>query len=294
MNTAHRLLLTAALIFGGAFAQVANAQTSPPASQPILVIPCMGCSTFAKLSTGATAYLNAKQPADGTVLLLFSNTNSASGYFRVSSYRMCSTPNYPYYVYCSSGGTLVRYVAAITLTDAEAQALDAKFIAKAIGNVTIPATYGTSASSTLDEDANTGLRGAIPIHLNPFTQNFYVVLNGKSVTVTPGITEVVIKFQDGSKITLRLVDPLSTIAWVVISRTDANGNPVAGPTSGGTGGGGGTPGSPSPQPPNPQPNPAFYCPVQITHNVCIVDVTYTGGDCPTSGNLDIFLRPCGS
>jgi hypothetical protein len=294
MNTAHRLLLTAELRFGGAVAQVANSQTNPPASQPIVVIPCMGCSTFAKLSTGATAYMNATLPADGTVLLLFSNTNSASGYFRVSSYRMCSTPNYPYYVYCSSGGTLVRYVASITLSDAEAAQLDSKFIAKSVGSVTIPAQYGTSAGSTLDEDANSGLRNAIPIHLNPITQNFTITLNGKTITVTPGVTEVVIKFPDGSKITMRLVDPLSTIAWIVVSRTDANGNPVAGPNGAGSGGGGGTPGSPNPQPPNPQPNPAFYCPVEITHNVCIVDVTYTGGDCPTSGHVDVILRPCGT
>jgi len=291
MKAKHKLLLAAALIFGSAFAQVANAVTNPPATQAVQVIPCMGCSTFAKLSTAAHQYTQATRPADGTVLLMFSNTSSASGYFRVGSYMMCSVPYYPYYYYCSAGGTVVRYVTAITLTDAEAQELDATLIAKAIGSVEIPVEYGTSASSALAVDLNSGVRVAAPIHLNPFTQNFYVVLNGKRVTVIPGITEIEVEFPDGSKVTLRLVDPLSTIAWVVISRTDANGNPVAGPSSGGSGGG--TPGSPSPQPPNPQPNPAFYCPVHVTSHVCIVDVTYTGGDCPTSGQVDIFLRPCG-
>jgi hypothetical protein len=292
MNTAHRLLLTAALIFGGAFAHEANAQTAPPATQAILVIPCMGCSTFAKLQNGATQYMQAVRPPDGTVLLVYNNTSSASGYFVVRSYMMCFTPNYPYYNYCNSGGTVQRYTQAITLSDAEAQALDSAFIAKAIGSVEIPETYGTSAGSTLDVDANSGLRVAVPIHFSPFTQRFSIRLNGKEVTVRPGITEIDVTFPDGSKITLRLVDPLSTIAWVVVSRTDANGNPVPSPGSGGSGGGG-TPGSPQPQPPNPQPNPAFYCPVQVTSHVCIVDVTYTGRDCPTSGQVDVFLRPCG-
>jgi hypothetical protein len=158
--------------------------------------------------------------------------------------------------------------------------------------VRIPQQYGTSASSALDEDIGSGVRVAAPIHLNPFTQNYYITLNGKDIVLKSGISEIEVVFPDGSKVKLRFVIAQSTISWVVISRTDASGNPISGPSSGGSGGGAGTPGQPAP--PNPQPNPNFYCPVQVTHDACIVDVTYTGADCPTSGQVEIILRPCGS
>jgi hypothetical protein len=222
--------------------------------------------------------------------MMISTTGSASGYYRVGGYMMCATPSYPYYYYCSSGGTAVRYVTAITLTDAEAQALDDQLIAKAIGRVTIPAEYGTSAYSALAEDINSGLRNSVPIVMS-ITGNFFIPLNGKPVRVLPKITEIDVVFPDGTKVTMRLAaDPRASIAWTFVKAVDANGNTIS--TSNGGDAGGGGAGTPS-QPPPRQPDPQFYCPVEVTSQVCIVPVG-SGQDCPTSGRVDIYLRPCGS
>ena len=185
----------------------------------------------------------------------------------------------------------MRYVTAITLTDAEAQALDDQLIAKSIGRVTIPAQYGTSALSANAEDINTGLRNVVPIALT-ITGKWFIPLNGKPVQVLPGVTEIDVVFPDGTKVTMRLgLDPRASIAWIFVRAVDANGNSISIANSGGSGGGGA--GTPAPPPPARQPDPQFYCPVQVTSQVCIVPVG-SGEDCPTSGHVDIYLRPCGS
>ncbi len=167
MKAGRKLLLAAASIFGSAFAHVANAQT-PSATQEVFAYPCAGCSTVSTLNTGASQVAStAPYPANGAILLMISTTGNMSGYFRVGSYMMCSVPYYPYYYYCTSGGTVVRYATAITLTEAEARALDEQLIAKAIGRVTIPAQYGTSAHSAYVEDVNSGLRNSAPLSLRP-------------------------------------------------------------------------------------------------------------------------------
>lgn len=290
MKAGHKLLLAAALIFGGEFAQVANAVTPSP-TETIFAYPCAGCSTVAKLNAGATQVATSTIPPIGSIVMMISTTGNASGYYRVGGYMMCTTPSYPYYYYCSSGGTPVRYVTAITLSDAEAQALDNQLIAKAIGQVKIPAQYGTSAHDANAEDINSGLRNAVPIAMS-FTGKYFIPLNGKPVQVLPGVTEIDVVFPDGTKVTMRLgLDPRSSIAWIFVKAVDANGNSISIANSGGSssGGGAGTP----PPPPARQPDPQFYCPVQVTSWVCIVPVG-SGQDCPTSGHVDIYLRPCGS
>jgi hypothetical protein len=289
MKAGRKLLLAAALVLSGAFAHVANAETVGP-TQTVFAYPCTGCSTYSQLHSGAHQVTNtAPYPANGDVLLMIGTAGSASAYFRVGSYMMCSIPTYPYYYYCSSGGTVVRYVSAITLTAAEAQALDEQLIAKAIGRVTIPAQYGTSAHSALAEDINSGLRNVVPIALS-FTGKYFIPLNGKPVQVFPNLTEIDVVFPDGTKVTMRLgADPRASVAWIFVRAVDANGNTITPNSGGGTGGGGG--GTPSPPPPR-QPDPHFYCPVQVISNVCIMP-TASGGQCPqNSAHIDIFLRPC--
>ena len=95
MKAGHKLLLAAALIFG-VFAQVANAVTPSP-TETIFAYPCAGCSTVAKLNTGATQVATSTVPPIGSIVMMISTTGSATGYYRVGGYMMCSTPSYPYY-----------------------------------------------------------------------------------------------------------------------------------------------------------------------------------------------------
>jgi hypothetical protein len=218
-------------------------------------------------------------PADNSVFLIISGTQNLSAYYRVGSYQVCNY--YPYGYPCAP----YRYAIPITVTAAQAQALDEQLFAKNVGSVKINPVYGSSASSALSEDVNSGLRQVVP-----FQVGHKIVINGKSIRLIPELSTIEVVFADGSKVKLVYKNMFSTIAWEIVSRTDSNGNEIT--VNNGTGGSGG---SASPPPPYTYAPPPFnYCPVQVISHVCIEEVG-SNGACPQgdSGEVTIFLRPCG-
>lgn len=200
---------------------------------------CVGCQTVAELEQEAWVAAGGaiQNTTDEIVILVVSDTVPISAYFRLvwgSDY----VEGYGWYNY--------PYMETTTVDLNSAIALDNALIARAtqIPPIAIPPAVGRSANS-FDADVllsrvsqevliRQGLPGLSPWRfLTGAPTAVYVrfrdTRSGVVREVFVGDT-ITVRFQDGSTLLLKLVDPNSSIQWEVVegSARQANGEPFAG------------------------------------------------------------------